>query len=93
MGTIDLNDKPVKNESCRMEELDDEVLLYNPENSKTLYINKSASIIWQLCNGQQTVEEIIGLIQEAYPGNDEQLHKDVLDTLSDLKENNAVSIA
>ena len=32
MDTINLNDKPARNESCRMEELDDEVLLYNPAN-------------------------------------------------------------
>ena len=76
-----------------MEELDDEVLLYNPSNNKTLYINKSASIIWQLCNGEQSVEEIIQLIQEAYPGNSDELQDDVLDTLNTLKQNDAVTFA
>jgi len=93
MTSIKLDDKPVRNEACHMEELDDEILLYNPSNNKTLYINKSASVIWQLCNGEQTVGEMIRLIQEAYPEELDNLQDDVLATLSTLKDNDAVSLA
>jgi len=93
MAEIKLDDKPIRNESCHMEELDDEVLLYNPTNNKTLYINKSASVIWQLCNGGQTVEDIITMIQEAYPSDDDSLRQDILDTLNSLAENDAVNLA
>ena len=75
-----------------MEELDDEVLLYNPANNKTLYINKSASVIWQLCNGEQSVEEIIKMIEDAYPGNEVDMRQDILDTLNNLSDNDAVSV-
>lgn len=92
MTEIKLDDKPVRNESCHMEELDDEVLLYNPTNNKTLYINKSASVIWQLCNGQQTTDEIISMIQDAYPGDNDSLKRDILDTLGNLADNDAVSL-
>jgi hypothetical protein len=93
MAEMKLDDKPIRNESCHMEELDDEVLLYNPTNNKTLYINKSASVIWQLCNGDQTVDEIINMIQDAYPSDDEGLRQDILDTLNSLADNDAVAIA
>ena len=93
MAEIKLDDKPIRNESCHMEELDDEVLLYNPTNNKTLYINKSASVIWQLCNGEQAVEDIIKMIQEAYPSDDEGLRQDILDTLNSLADNDAVTVA
>ena len=93
MAEMKLDDKPIRNESCHMEELDDEVLLYNPTNNKTLYINKSASVIWQLCNGDQTVDEIINMIQDAYPSDDEGLRQDILDTLNSLADNDAVTIA
>ena len=93
MAEIKLDDKPIRNESCHMEELDDEVLLYNPTNNKTLYINKSASVIWQLCNGEQAVEDIIKMIQEAYPSDDDRLRRDILDTLNSLAENDAVTVA
>ena len=92
MAEMKLEDKPIRNESCHMEELDDEVLLYNPTNNKTLYINKSASVIWQLCNGDQTTEEIITMIQAAYPGDKEGLQRDILDTLNSLADNDAVSV-
>ena len=93
MAEIKLDDKPIRNASCHMEELDDEVLLYNPANNKTLYINKSAAVIWQLCNGEQSVEEIISMIQDAYPGSEEGLRQDILDTLKNLTENDALSVA
>ena len=93
MAEIKSDDKPIRNESCHMEELDDEVLLYNPTNNKTLYINKSASVIWQLCNGELAVEDITTMIQEAYPGNDDGLRQDVIDTLNSLLENGAVNLA
>jgi hypothetical protein len=93
MAEIKLDDKPIRNESCHMEELDDEVLLYNPTNNKTLYINKSASVIWQLCNGELAVEDIITMIQEAYPSDDDGLRQDILDTLNSLAENDAVTLA
>jgi hypothetical protein len=93
MAEIKLDDKPIRNESCHMEELDDEVLLYNPTNNKTLYINKSASVIWQLCNGEQAVEEIITMIQEAYPGDSDGLRQDILETLKNLADNDAVTVA
>jgi len=93
MAEIKLDDKPIRNESCHMEELDDEVLLYNPTNNKTLYINKSASVIWQLCNGELAVEDIITMIQEAYPSDDNGLRQDILDTLNSLAENDAVTLA
>ena len=93
MAEIKLDDKPIRNESCHMEELDDEVLLYNPTNNKTLYINKSASVIWQLCSGELSVEAIITMIQEAYPSDDDGLRQDILDTLKTLAENDAVTLA
>jgi pyrroloquinoline quinone biosynthesis protein D len=90
MTSITLDDKPLKNDACRMEELDDEILLYHPGNNKTLYINKSASIIWQLCTGEQTVADIIALIKDAYPAQPEDLEQDVIATLTELKDNDAV---
>ena len=92
MTSITLDDKPLKNDACRMEELDDEILLYHPGNNKTLYINKSASIIWQLCTGEQTVADIISLIKDAYPAQPDDLEQDVIATLTELKDNDAVTI-
>lgn len=93
MQSVNLDDKPVRNDECRMEELDDEILLYHPGNSKTLYINKSASIIWQLCNGEHTVAEMIQMIAEAYPAASDGLEQDVMDTLERLADNQAISVS
>jgi len=93
MTTLSLDDKPVKNDACRMEELDDEILLYHPGNNKTLYINKSASIIWQLCTGEHTVADIVNMIRDAYPSESDRLEEDVLATINDLISNDVVTVS
>lgn len=93
MTNLSLDDKPVRNDQCRMEELDDEILLYHPGNNKTLYINKSAAVIWQLCTGEHSVSEMVSMIQDAYPAESDSLEQDVLTTLNDLIANDAVTLS
>jgi hypothetical protein len=30
-------------------------------------LNETASVIWQLCNGERPVAEIVEILQDAYP--------------------------
>ncbi len=52
------------------EEMDGEYLIYSPGGSKALFLNGSAALIWNLCDGQRTVQEIVELLADAYPGID-----------------------
>jgi hypothetical protein len=38
--------------------LEDEVLLYDKERHKAHCLNKTAALVWRLCDGTRTVEEI-----------------------------------
>lgn len=71
-------------ENCLLEEMDDEILLYNPDNATTLYLNESSSLIWQLFDGQRTVDEIIELLQEHYPDARDQIRQDVLELVEQM---------
>lgn len=51
----------------RMETLDDEVLLYNPAQTRIIALNATAVLVWQLCDGTRSRAEIVALISEAYP--------------------------
>jgi len=47
--------------------LDDEILVYYPDGTTAFALNNTASVIWQLCNGERRVAEIVEILQNAYP--------------------------
>jgi hypothetical protein len=51
----------------KLEELEGESMLYHSGQAKVLYLNDTASMLWKLCDGQRTVEEIEELLRDAYP--------------------------
>ena len=79
-------------EGYRMETLDDEVLLFNPAQTRIIALNASAALIWQLLDGTRSRSEIVALISEAYPeaGN---VGGDVDDLLATLRGAGAVEQA
>jgi len=37
-----------RSDTCYLEELDDEILLYNPTKNVTLHFNESSALIWKM---------------------------------------------
>ena len=65
-------------------EIDDEVSLYNPHDESVLVLNLTASDVWRLCDGEQTLEEIVELISEAYGVTVDSIREDVAATVSEF---------
>lgn len=82
---------PHPNDDFSLEEIDDELLLYHPAKTKAVYLNETAALVWQLCDSQRSVAEIISLLEENYPESD-SIEDDVMNTLQQLKDNGAVEI-
>jgi hypothetical protein len=81
---IDLIPKPA--DDIEMEVVEGEVLLYHPQNTRAIYLNSAAAVIWGLCDGTRSVREMIHVIGESYPeAND--LAEQVMVTLNQLQEN------
>ena len=74
----------------RLARLDEEILLYHPTKTKTLHLDKTASLIWRLCDGRRTVSEITEMLQEAFPDAAATIGDDVKATLRDLETEGAV---
>lgn len=74
----------------RLEVLDDELLLYHPSDTKIMYCNQTASLVWQLCNGERSGEEIAELLRNAYPDTASSIAEDVAATLQQLAEHGAI---
>ena len=89
---MDHNSKPLPVNEFTLEELDNELLLYHPTKTTTVYMNETASIIWRLCDGKRTVGDIIRLIEESYPEAAPGIEEDVESTLNLFIEHGAVSL-
>ena len=82
---------PVPNPEYQLEELDNELLLYHPAETKTVYMNETASLVWQLCDGERSVGDIIDLLRESYPEAGDGLQDDVHRTLDVFVQHGAIS--
>ncbi len=79
-------------EDCLLENMDGEVLLYNPANATTLHLNGPSVVVWELCDGSRAVQQIIEMIQEAYPEQSEQIPQDVTGVIEDLASRKVLTL-
>jgi len=89
---MQVSDKPKRKPDYRLELLDDELLLYHPTETKIIYFNQTASLIWQLCDGDHTAEEIVKLLSEAYPESADSIPADVTSTLEQFQEQGCIEL-
>jgi hypothetical protein len=86
------SDIPVPNLEFKLEELDDELLLYHPAKTKTVYMNSTASLVWQLCDGERSVGDIAGLLKDSFPEASDSVLQDVEITLKTFVEHGAIEL-
>ena len=75
-----------------LEMLDGELILYHLDETRILYCSRTASIIWDLCDGQQTIEEIIALLSEAYPDAAGTMASDVEEALQQFLDAGSIEL-
>ncbi len=63
-----------------------EAILYDRRNGRAHVINSSAARIWDLCDGQATVEEITGAFAAAYGMPIAEVSADVAAILTTFRE-------
>jgi hypothetical protein len=64
-----------------VEEMEGENLLYRLGGHKAIHLNHTATVIWKLCDGSRTVEDIIGLLAKEYPGSETTVAADVREAI------------
>jgi len=89
---LDLDRIPETKSDFQLEEIDGELLLYSPESTQSVYLNASASLIWRLCDGNQSIREIIQLLSEAFPDAGEAIEEDVVQSIENFLENEAIDL-
>ena len=83
--------RPKQTPGFRLEALDAEILLYHPAKTTTLYLNETASLVWRLCDGIRTTDEIEQLLQDAFPADEATIRRDVESALQELAKLDAIT--
>jgi hypothetical protein len=58
--------RPLRANQVAAKELGDEVVLYLTDGSAVHVLNRSAFLIWSLCDGQHTVQEMEQALKDRY---------------------------
>jgi len=77
---------------CLVEDMDGELLVYNPTTATTLHLNGSSAVVWGLCDGQNSIDAMIELISDAYPDQADQIAGDVTDVIKRLLQSNVIEL-
>jgi hypothetical protein len=71
--------------------LDGEAVMLHPATLEIMHLNRSATLIWQLCDGQRTVADICELLSGVYADAAPQVRLDVQRTLETFEERGALA--
>lgn len=69
-----------------VEEIEDEVVIYDPRTHYVHHLNPMASIIWELFDVSVSPQEIVKEIVDALKTDSSTVEKDVQETLKHLQE-------
>ena len=84
--------RPRRRDDALLARLDDEALLYHPEWMTGFALNASAFSIWQLCDGERTIAQIVELLQDAYPEAADTIPAEVAASLRALSSHGVVDL-
>jgi len=81
---------PVRVPKFLIERLDENLLLYHPGLTKTIQLNQTAAIVWDLCDGERSTQGIVEVLSQLFPDAAAELGLDVEMTLQRLADEGAV---
>ncbi len=82
---------PVQIEGFELEKIPCCYLLRHKQDNRIVKLNQTGLMIWQICNGEWSVGEMIEVLQESYPQDAENIPKDIYRTLDLLRDEEVVS--
>jgi hypothetical protein len=68
-------------------DIEGEISLYDPSTEQVMVLNRTASDIWLLSDGDHTLEELTNLLANAYGVESAEIKNDVEETVSSFIEN------
>ena len=81
---------PLQNTDYELTELDNEMILFSVKFEKAIYLNPSAQLIWQLCDGKYSVNDIIDGLAQQYP-EEPSIEQHVLEAFDKMQADEAIT--
>ena len=83
---------PQRNDNSMIEKiLGDEIILYNKSNHNIHNLNKTTALVWNLCDGEMTISEMINYLIENFKGSKEVIAHDVMQILEEMEKINLIT--
>lgn len=92
MQKSDTEKRVVLKDGYLLEEFDQEITVYHPTLTTSLYLNETGALIWNLCDGSRSVSEIILLLSSYYPESSAQIELDVIALINRLIDQNIAEL-
>lgn len=86
-----LDSRPVQSEGFTVQKIPCCWIITKKGSKQRIKLNDSSMLIWQLCEAENTVGDIISALQEEFPGV-EDMDKDIQRALDELFEEGLISM-
>ncbi|MGD0966223.1 MAG: PqqD family protein [Candidatus Acidiferrales bacterium] len=83
---IRLESCPKRRDQVIAQKASNDFLLFNMENGSYYSLNDVGSRIWELCDGNHSVSQLVGALAAEYNAPAEVLEKDIVDLLQGLED-------
>jgi len=85
-----MSDKPQRRDGVELEQMSEGFMAMQPELGRVHYMNHTAAIVFELCDGETTEDGIAAALQDLYD-LDAPPHEEVATCLATLREQKLVS--
>ena len=75
---------PKQRAGLTVEQIDGDLILLDVSSSTVVHVNPTAALVFQLCDGQRTVEDIVAVLSAAYPESEADIPRDVAAAVESL---------
>lgn len=86
------NDIPVRDPEYLLERIDNDYRLRHRGGDSAIYINDTAALLWELCDGRKRAGDIKELLTEAYPDAADSIGEDIDEALAMLAGHAALAV-
>ena len=89
---LTISSRPVRASGLWVRQSGDETVLVDGEHDRVHVLNETALALWELCDGETTIEEMVTAATGLFDADHDRLQQDVLDALLAMCDRGIIAI-
>jgi hypothetical protein len=89
---LTISSRPVRGSGLWVRQSGDETVLVDGEHERVHLLNETALALWELCDGETTVEEMVMAATGLFDADADRLQRDVLDALQAMRDRELILV-